>query len=85
MTKKEEIAKQDVHEIIYKSAKRLAEGDVVLVDGLYVRAIKAPVDMFSCDICEMDCIGHKMEGRIMPHVCAEVDRLENWEHYLKIV
>lgn len=70
---------------IYERAIRLVEGGVVMVDGVSVRAIKSPIDEKPCDLCEMDSICTKEDGRDMPYVCQECDEITCWSYYLKLV
>lgn len=67
-------------ESLHDKAIRLIEGGIVEVNGHAVRAIKAPVDYFSCDVCEMDCICHKFA-----FLCREVDMIGRGDYYLKLV
>lgn len=85
MTKNEKRCWKEVHEKIHEKAIRLAETGFVNVDGLLVRVIKTPVDISSCDICEMDSVCTKEGWRILAFICKEVDMLKNCEHYLDIV
>lgn len=68
---------------IHEKAIRLVEGGIVEVDGVFVRAIKAPVDYITCEVCDMDCLCHL--GTEMADVCEECDSVGNWGYYLKLI
>lgn len=69
--------------MIHEKAIRLLEGGVVEVDGYSVRAIKAPIYYYTCEVCDMDCLCHK--GTEMALVCNECDSIGNWGYYLKLI
>ena len=68
---------------IHEKAIRLLEGGIVDVEGLAVRAIKAPIEFYPCEVCEMDCLCHS--DTEMVDVCDECDSIAEWGHYLKLI
>lgn len=68
---------------IHEKAIRLIEGGIVDVDGHAVRAIKAPVEYCTCEVCDMDSLCHR--GTEMADICEECDSVGNWGYYLKLV
>lgn len=72
-------------ESLHDKAIRLVEGGIVQVDGHAVRAIKAPIDENPCDVCEMDCLCHRLDNTEMAYLCEDVDVVGRDGYYLKLV
>lgn len=70
---------------LHERAVRLVEGGIVEVDGLMVKAIKAPIDFYPCESCDMDCLCHKDDDTEMAYLCMEVDSVGRDGYYLKLV
>lgn len=68
---------------IHEKAIRLVEGGIVDVDNHVVRAVKAPIEIDTCELCDMDCLCHR--GTEMADVCEECDSVGNWCYYLKLI
>lgn len=68
---------------IHEKAIRLLEGDVVNVDGHFVRAVKVNWEFDNCSLCEMDCLCQY--GTEMVSVCIECDSIGKNKYYLKLV
>ena len=67
---------------IHEKAIRLIEGDVVEVDGLFVRAGELDFGSELCEICPMDCLCYF--GTDMLDVCKEYNSIGKYDYYLKL-
>lgn len=65
---------------LHEKAVRLCEGGVVFHRGYFFEAHTALDEVFSCDMCSLDCICRE-EVYLL---CRECDMYDGKDHYLTI-
>lgn len=63
---------------LHRKAVNLCEGGIVLIKGLWVRAVRIPNEANACQICEMDSACDEE----MCSLCAECDDYDRHKHIL---